>query len=150
MKSTRQKKGLLKVLKPNSRKQRIKIKGNNYLSLLTFMNQRQRVKKQKIQLFLILLKNLLLKNLKRKLKNFSCLRQQSLIERITVVLFIGAILLSPLIRENLELRRVGVKRRALRSIIEDFKIMFYELNIYYFKYFYNNYYILKYYFKYYS
>jgi hypothetical protein len=58
-------------------------------------------------------------------------------------LFIGAILLSPLIRENLELRRVGVKRRALRSIIEDFKIMFYELNIDYLKYFYNNYYIIK-------
>jgi hypothetical protein len=90
-----------------------------------------------------LLKNPLLKNLKRKLKNFSCLRQQSLIEKITVVLFIGAILLSPLIRENLELRRVGVKRRALRSIIEDFKIVFYELNIYYLKYFCNNYYILK-------
>ena len=56
-----------------------------------------------------------------KLKNFSCLRQQGLIERITVVLFIGAILLSPLIRENSELRRVGVKRRALKSIIKDYK-----------------------------
>ena len=49
------------------------------------------------------------------------LRQQGLIERITVVLFIGAILLSPLIRENSELRRVGVKRRALKSIIKDYK-----------------------------
>jgi hypothetical protein len=73
------------------------------------------------QLFQILLKNLLLKNLKRKLKNFSCLRRQSHIERITVVLFIGAILLSPLIRESSELRRVGAKRRGLNSIIKDFK-----------------------------
>jgi hypothetical protein len=35
-------------------------------------------------------------------------------------LFIGAILLNPLTRENLELPRVGVKRRGLSSIIEDF------------------------------
>jgi hypothetical protein len=68
-----------------------------------------------------LLKYLLLKNLKRKLRNFSCLRQLSLIEKITAVLFIGAILLSPLIRENSELRRVGAKRRGLNSIIKDFK-----------------------------
>jgi len=27
----------------------------------------------------------------------------------------------PLIRANLELRRVGVKRRALKSIIKDYK-----------------------------
>ena len=73
-------------------------------------------------MFQLLLKNLLLKNLKRKLKNFSCLRQQSLIERITVVLFIGAMLLSPLIRENSELRRVGVKRRGLKSIIKGYKL----------------------------
>jgi hypothetical protein len=37
-------------------------------------------------------------------------------------LFIGAMLLSPLIRANWELRRVGVKRRALKSIIKDYKI----------------------------
>jgi len=36
-------------------------------------------------------------------------------------LFIGAILLSPLIRESSELRRVGAKRRGLNSIIKDFK-----------------------------
>jgi len=30
-------------------------------------------------------------------------------------------LLSPLIRENSELRRVGTKRRGLNSIIKDFK-----------------------------
>jgi hypothetical protein len=36
-------------------------------------------------------------------------------------LFIGAMLLSPLIRGNLELPKVGVKRRGLNSIIEDFK-----------------------------
>ena len=40
---------------------------------------------------------------------------------VTGVLFIGAILLSPLIRENSELRRVGVKRRRLKSIIKDYK-----------------------------
>jgi hypothetical protein len=68
-----------------------------------------------------LLKNLLLKKLKKKLKNFSCLRQQSLIAKITVVLFIGAILLSPLIKESSELPRVGAKRRDLNSIIKDFK-----------------------------
>jgi len=45
----------------------------------------------------------------------------SLIEKITVVLFIGAMLLSPLIRERSELRRVGAKRRSLNSIIKDFK-----------------------------
>ena len=56
-----------------------------------------------------------------KLKNFSCLRLQSLIEKIAVVLFIGAMLLSLLIRANSELRRVGVKRRALKSIIKDYK-----------------------------
>jgi len=32
--------GSSKVIRSNLRKQRIKIKGNNYLSLLTFMNQR--------------------------------------------------------------------------------------------------------------
>ena len=84
-------------------------------------------------MFQLLLKNLLLKNLKRKLKNFLCLRQQSLIEKITVVLFIGAILLSPLIRESSELRRVGAKRRGLSNIIEDFKYVFCELNIDYLK-----------------
>jgi hypothetical protein len=33
--------------------------------------------------------------------------------------FIGAILLSPLIRENLEQHRVGVKKRSFQNIIED-------------------------------
>ena len=51
----------------------------------------------------------------------SSLFVQSLIEKITVVLFIGAIHLNPLIRENLELPRVGVKNSGLNSIIEDFK-----------------------------
>ena len=39
----------------------------------------------------------------------------------TYLLIIGVMLLSPLIRANLELRRVGVKRRALKSIIKDYK-----------------------------
>ena len=55
----------------------------------------------------------------------------TLIELLVVVAIIGI------------LAAVGVKRRALRSIIEDFKIMFYELNIDYLKYFYNNYYTIK-------
>jgi hypothetical protein len=33
-------KGFSEVIRSNLRKQRIKIKGSNYLSLLTFMNQR--------------------------------------------------------------------------------------------------------------
>ena len=43
------------------------------------------------------------------------LRQQSLIEKITVVLFIGAILLSPLIRESSELRRVWRKEERFKQ-----------------------------------
>jgi hypothetical protein len=47
--------------------------------------------------------------------------RQSLIEKIIVDLFIGVIHSSRLIEANLELRGVGVKRRALKSIIKDYK-----------------------------
>jgi len=61
----------------------------------------------------------LLKNQKRKLKNFLYSRQQSLIEKITVDMFIGVIHLSLLIRENLEQPKAGVKKKSFHNIIED-------------------------------
>ena len=113
---------ILKDYKEQLKKTKDKDKREQLLELINLYEPKAEAEKvEEIVVPTIVKESAIKKNLKRKLKNFLCLRQQSLIERIAVVLFIGAILLSPLIRESSELRRVGAKRRGLNSIIKDFK-----------------------------
>jgi hypothetical protein len=75
------------------------------------------------------LKKKLLKkqNLRLKINSYS---KQNLTEKITVVLFIGAILSSLLTAESLEARKAGVKKRSFPNIIEDIVDVVFALGIY--------------------
>ena len=126
-------KRFLKSYKEQLKKTKDKDKREQLLELINLYEPKVEVEKVEETVVPTIVKESAIKKPKEKTKNFSYLRQQSLIEKITVALFIGVIRLNLLIRENSELRRVGAKRRGLSNIIEDFKYLFCELNIDYLK-----------------
>jgi hypothetical protein len=112
-------KRIVKDFKDQLKKTKDKNRKEELLEFISLYEKpKEEVKKVEETVVPTIVEETVVKNLKRKLKNFLYLRQ-SLIEKIIVDLFIGVIHSSRLIEANLELLRAGEKRKNFQFIIEE-------------------------------